>query len=181
MPMSELVDFCGGSKRDIKQSLDAYHDMEIHYRPVLDEDGDFDPSRFSAFVELQKPGIRDAIFNAGYDEKEFSQWVDNRNISPLNTVRRLPQILKNGEAKRTFLLEGAREAIKKLDSPDLDTKLREASISQLARALQEKINTLDFEEAQRIRAEHESETNLDLRDLLVCVEELIGPENDMET
>lgn len=177
MPMSDLVDFCGGSKRDVQQSLDAYRDMEIHYRPVLDGDEDFDPSRFSAFVELQKPGIKDAIFNAGYDEGHFSRWVDERKISPLNSVRRLPQILESGEAKHTFLREGAREAIKKLDAPDLDTKLREASISQLARALQEKVNTLTYDEAKQVAAEHDSEAHLDLRDLLACIEELIGPDN----
>ena len=180
MPMSDLVDFCGGSRRDVQQSLDAYHDMETHYRPVLDDDGDFDPSRFSAFVELQKPGIKDAIFNAGYDEGHFSRWVDTRKISPLNSVRRLPQILENGEAKRTFLREGAREAIKKLDAPDLDTKLREASISQLARALQEKINTLSYDEARHISTERDSEAHLDLRDLVACIEELIGPDDGID-
>ena len=148
--------------------------------PVLDEDGDFDPSRFSAFVELQKPGIKDAIFNAGYNEANFSKWVDKKNVSPLNSVRRLPQILGNDEAKRTFFLEGAREAIKKLDAPDLDTKLREASISQLARALQEKINTLTYEEVKHLATERESEAHLDLRDLLACVEELIGPDNGLD-
>ena len=66
MPMSELVSYCGGSKNDVLQSINAYLDMETHYRPVIDEiDGNFDPSRFSAFVELQKPGIKQAIFQAG--------------------------------------------------------------------------------------------------------------------
>ena len=180
MPMSDLVDFCGGSRRDVQQSLDAYRDMETHYRPVLDEDGDFDPSRFSAFVELQKPGIKDAIFNAGYDEGHFSQWVDTRKVSPLNSVRRLPQILENGEARRTFLREGAREAIKKLDAPDLDTKLREASISQLARALQQKINTLSYDEATHIATERDSEAHLNLRDLVADIKELIESDNGIE-
>ena len=180
MPMADLVDFCGGSRRDVQQSLDAYRDMETHYRPVLDDGGDFDPSRFSAFVELQQPGIRDAIFNAGYDEEHFSRWVDTRKISPLKSVRKLPQILENEEARHTFLSEGAREAIKKLDAPDLDTKLREASISQLARALQEKINTLSYDEAKHIAAERNSEAYLDLDDLLDCIEELIGPDDGID-
>lgn len=180
MPMSELVDFCGGSKRDVQESLDAYIDMETHYRPVLDEDGDFDPSRFSAFVELQQPGVKDAIFNAGYNEMDFSKWVNMKKIFPLRTVRKLPKILGNEEAKRTFFLEGAREAIKILDAPDLDTKLREASISQLARALQEKINTLTYEEAKHLATERKSDAHLDLRDLLACVEELIGLDNGLD-
>ena len=140
MPISQLVDFCGGSRHDVQLFLDAYRDMETHYRPILQEERDFDPSRFSAFIELQKPGIKEAIFDAGYDEKDFSRWVDRRNIFPLKTVRRLPRIMENAEARHIFLQDGAREAIKILEAPDLDTKLREASISQLARALLEKIN-----------------------------------------
>ena len=54
MPIGELVSYCGGSRNDVLQSINAYVDMETHYRPVIDDvDGDFDPSRFSAFVELQ--------------------------------------------------------------------------------------------------------------------------------
>lgn len=181
MPMAELVDFCGGSKRDVQQSLDAYHDMEAHYRPLLDEDGDLDPTRFSAFVELQNPRMRDAIFKAGYDEKDFSRWVKGRNISPLLAVRRLPAVLENGEATRIFLRDGLRDAIKVLDAPDLDTKLREASISQLARALQEKINTLSYDEAQHIASTHDSAGHLDLKDLLACIEELLGPDDGQGT
>ena len=176
MPLSELVSFCGGSRRDVQQSLDAFRDMEAHYRPVLDDEGDFDPSRFSAFLELQKPGIKDAIFHAGYDGNAFSRWVDKRKVFPLNSVRRLPQILKDGEAKRTFLSEGAREAIKKLDAPGLDTRLKEASTSQLARALQEKINTLSYEEAKHIASEPDSEVHQDLQDLLACLKLLFSPD-----
>ena len=175
MPMSQLVDFCGGSRRDVQQSLDAYRDMETHYRPILTDEADFDPSRFSAFIELQKPGIKDAVFGAGFNESDFSQWVHKRNIAPLNSVRRLPRILENPPARQAFFREGAREAIKKLDAPDLDTKLREASISQLARVLQEKINTLPYDEAKDIASKMGSETYLDLSELLACVEELIGP------
>ena len=185
MPMSELVDFCGGSKRDVQQSLAAYRDMETHYRTVLNEEedfdpSDFDPSRFSAFVELQKPGIKDAIFKAGYDETHFSRWVDKKKVSPLNSVRKLPQILENSEAKRTFLQVGAREAIKKLDAPNLDTKLQEASISQLSRALQEKIDTLPYNEAKQIASDSESEAYLDLKDVLACVEELMRLDNGLD-
>ena len=176
MPFSELVSLCGGSRRDVQQSLSAYRDMEAHYRPVLDDEGDFDPSRFSAFLELQKPGIKDAIFRAGYDENAFSRWVDKRKVFPLNSVRRLPQILQNGEAKRTFLRDGAREAIKKLDAPNLDTRLKEASASQLARALQEKINTLTYEQAKQIAAEPDSEVHQDLQDLLDSIKLLFSPD-----
>ena len=44
MPMGELVSYCGGSRNDLLQSINAYVDMETHYRPVVDDvDGDFRP------------------------------------------------------------------------------------------------------------------------------------------
>ena len=177
MPMSELVSYCGGSRSDVQQSINAYLDMETHYRPVIEDvDGDFDPSRFSAFVELQKPGIKQAIFQAGFSEKDFSSWVDDRKLFPLNSVRRLPHILDNPESRSVFLREGARAAIKVLDAPDLDTRLRESDISQLAKALQEKIGLLSFDDAERITSQPDSEEYLDLKDLLISVGDLLGIE-----
>ena len=174
MPIGELVSYCGGSRNDVLQSINAYVDMETHYRPVIDDvDGDFDPSRFSAFVELQKPGIKQALFQAGFSESEFSRWVDDRKLFPLNSVRRLPQILDNPESRRVFLREDARAAIKILDAPDLDTRLRESNISQLAKALQENIGLLSYDDAERIASQPDSEEYLDLKDLLILVGELL--------
>ena len=174
MPIAELVSYCGGSKSDVLQSINAYVDMETHYRPVIDDvDGAFDPSRYSAFVELQKPGIKQALFQSGFGERDFSRWVDERKLYPLSSVRRLPQILDNPEAKQVFLREGARAAINTLDAPDLDTRLRESNISQLAKALQEKIGLLSYDDAERIRSQPESEEHLDLKDLLISVGELL--------
>ena len=175
MPMAELVSYCGGSRADVLQSINAYRDMETHYRPTIDSsDGDFDPSRFSAFVELQKPGIKQAIYKAGFDEGHFSRWVYERKVFPLNSVRRLPQILDNPEARRLFLRDGARGAINSLDAPDLDTRLREANMSQLARTLQEKIGLLPFDDARRIADDPISEDHIELRDLLMSVGDLLG-------
>jgi hypothetical protein len=151
--------------------------MEKHYRPVIDDiDGDFDPSRYSAFAELQKPGIKQAIFQAGFSESDFSRWVNQRKLFPLNSVRRLPQILDNPDARRVFLREGARAAITTLDAPDLDTRLREANISQLAKALQEKIGQLSYDDAKRITSKPDSEEYLDLMDLLTSVGGLLSIE-----
>ena len=173
MPMSELVAFCGGSRNDVKQSLDAYHDMETHYRPILDDEtSEFDPSRFSAFVELQKANVKDVIFNAGFDERDFSLWVNDRRISPLNSVRKLPKIFANKEAKRRFLAEGARDAIRILDLPDLNTTLREANISQLARAMLEKLQTLTYEEEEQIKADVGSDAHIDLKELLDWIKQM---------
>ena len=180
MPLVELVNFCGGSKSDVLQSINAYLDMETHYRPVIDEvDGDFDPSRFSAFVELQKPGIKSAIFKAGFNERDFSHWVNDRKLVPLNLVRKLPQILDNSEAKSLFIKTNARESIKTLDAPGVDTRLREANISQLVKALQEKIDLLSYEDADRLATQPESEEHMDLRDLLVSVGELLATKSNI--
>ena len=177
MPLRELISYCGGSSTDVQQSINAYLDMETHYRPAIDSvDGNFDPSRFSAFVELQKPGIKQAIFKARFSERDFSRWVDERKLFPLNTVRKLPQILDNPEARRVFLREGAQKAINTLAAPDLDTRLREANLSQLARALQEKIGLLSFDDAERIADQPESDEHIELKDLLVSVGELLGIE-----
>ena len=174
MPIGELVSYCGGSRNDVLQSIKAYVDMETHYRPMIDDvDGDFDPSRFSAFAELQKPGIKQALFQAGFSESDFSRWVDDRKLFPLNSVRRLPQILDNPESRRVFLREGAGAAINMLDAPDLDTRLRESNISQLAKALQEKIGLLSYDDAERITSQPDSEEYLDLKDLLISVGELL--------
>lgn len=174
MPIGELVSFCGGSKSDVMQSINAYIDMETHYRPVIDEiDEPFDPSRFSAFVELQRPGIKQALYKAEYSEKDFSKWVDERKLYPLSFVRRLPEILDNSEVRRVFLRDGARAAINTLDAPDLDTRLRESSISQLAKVLQEKIGQLSYDDAERITSHPDSDEFLDLKDLLVSVSELL--------
>ena len=91
----------------------------------------------------------------------------------MNSVRRLPQILDNPESRRVFLREDARAAIKILDAPDLDTRLRESNISQLAKALQEKIGLLSYDDAERIASQPDSEEYLDLKDLLILVGELL--------
>lgn len=177
MPMAELVDFCGGSRADVQQSIDAYVDMETHYRPVVDEqEVTFDPSRYSAFVELQKPGIKNAIFEAGFNEGDFSRWVEDRRLQPLNNVRKLPQILNNAEARNVFLNKGARAAVTTIDAPDLDTRLKEASISQLANALQEKIGQLSYDDANEIASKPDSEEHLDLMDILTSVGGLLSIE-----
>ena len=171
MPKSELASYCGDSIKAVEQSISAYVDMETFYRPVTN--GDFDTDRFSAFAELQRPGIKQALFRAGYSESDFSRWIRDRKISPLANVRRLPQILDDPESKRVFLRKGSREAIKVLDAPDLDTRLREASIAQLAKALQEKIGLLNYDDAEMMTSQPFSEDYLELKDLFYSVDDLL--------
>ena len=85
--------------------------------------------------------------------------------------------MDNSESRHVFLKKGARAAIKILDAPDLDTRLREADISQLAKALQEKIDLLSYDDAARIANRPESDEYLDLSDLLASVNDVLGIEN----
>ena len=177
MPMLELVAYCGGSQSDVQQSINAYRDMELHYRPVIeDRDGNFDTTRFSAFVELQKPGIKEAIYNAGFNEQEFSRWVDDRRLFPLSHVRKLPQILDNPETKTVFLKQGSRIAINTLNAPDLNSTLKESGILQLAQALQEKLDLISYDDSETFASNPDSYEYLELKDLATSLADLLNLE-----
>ena len=109
--------------------------MEQYYRPLIGDDGDFDTTRFSGFVELQKPGIKQAVTVAGFDFSDFAAWFHEGKLFPLQKVRVLPRILRNEKARESFLKHGARKAEAVLEKPDLSRTLQEAEIGQLARAL----------------------------------------------
>ncbi len=152
LTFSQLVDFCGGDKREVQNYIEAYNDMESNYRPLLDSDQDFDPSRFSAFVELQRPRVVNALLLANYTKKDFAEWVNTQKIFPLNTVRKLPQILQNEKAKAIFLKHGAQEAIKALDVPNPESALQDATLEQLARELSKRISGIQYIDLQKLRS-----------------------------
>ncbi len=151
LPFATIVDYCGGRQKEVEESINAYSDMEQHYRPVVGDDGAFDTTRFSGFVELQKPGIKQAITAAGFKLSDFAQWIHSGKLYPLQKVRVLPRILRNQKAKAIFLKHGARKAEAVLEKPDLNRTLREAEIGQLARALVDRIASLPYSEFQRIK------------------------------
>jgi len=150
MPFNQLVDLCGGKRRELQDYIDAYSDMEKYYRRVIPEDGAFDATRFSAFVELQKPAVKQAIVKAGHDLEDFATWVDQRLIDPLNTVRLLPRLLENPQARAIFLQDGAKEAAKLLDGPP-SASAQALSLEELARVLAQRINQLPWRELERLR------------------------------
>jgi len=151
IPLAEIIDFCGGKKREIVEYIDAYVDMEKHYREVISDDSAFDTTRFSAFVELQKPGIKEAIFAAGHDLDDFARWVDERLIDPLNTVRALPQILSNVDARKVFLKDGAKDARKVLDVPP-PPSIANLTFDQLLREIISRINQIQYQEVKKLKA-----------------------------
>jgi hypothetical protein len=145
-PFERIIDFCGGDKREVQESIAAYADMEK-----------YDLTRFSGFRELQKPKIKETLFTHGFSIGNFAEWIHQRKIDPLNTVRQLPAVLANPKAQKIFLKEGMRKAIGALDRPDLEVELGKASIGQLARALTEALRRIEITEMRRLRANPDDE------------------------
>src|SRR5262249_37993227 len=142
--------------------------------PVLESDSDFDPRRFSGFVELQKPAVKLAIAKAGFSLTDFSEWIRDRKIDALAEVRWLPSILKDQRATEIFVRDGAAAASKMLDRPALDKALKEASLAQLARALAEAIRTIDWREMVRLKEDPTSDANQFLREAFSELTDFIG-------
>ena len=155
----QIIDFCGGQKTEVHRFIDAYNDMEDHYRPLLASDDQFDPTRFSAFVEMQAPRVQEALLTSGYTKKDFAKWVNDQILYPLDRVRRLPAILANPQAQSVFLTDGAREAEKVLDSPSTIEALEDATLTQLANALLDRIDKLSYPDLRRLRGDLDTPEN----------------------
>ena len=170
LSINEILDYCGGNarKREIEEYIAAYTDMQNYYIPLVGQNQP-DYSRFSAFVELQKSQVKQAIVKAGFNCDNFAQWVHDSKISPLNTVRQLPRILGNAEAKKKFLSHDAREAMKILEQPNANAAIKEASLDQLANALASKIRSLNWPDVKDLSETHDSPRAQALVD---CFEEL---------
>ena len=100
----------------ILKTLNAYITMEHYYRPAIERAGKlFDPTRFSAFMEVQNPKVKSCIRDAGFGMEDFVNWVISKKIDPLSSIRRLPQIFADKIAIEIFLKEGSRSAMAYLD------------------------------------------------------------------
>lgn len=160
LTFKQIVDYCGGREKEVAEYIEAYEMMEKYYRPQLESDDQFDPTRFSAFVELQRPRVKHAIIGAGFDYKHFAKWIIDLKIYPLNMVRKLPQVLENTKSKEIFLKykRGAiQEALKVLEVPTADVALKSATLAQLAQEIYDKILKLRYEELKRLKANKESD------------------------
>lgn len=178
LPFERIVEFSGGRKKEIVESIAAFSDMEQYYRPILPDDTAFDTRRFSGFVELQKPGIKEAILSTGFTLTNFAEWIHDDKLSPLQTIRSLPRILRNPKAREVFLKKDAKAAGQVLERPDLSKALAEAGIGALAQALTQAIYALTLREAERFRADPSSETTQQLSEALAALNELMRTLND---
>ena len=177
----QIVDFCGGQKTEIHRFIEAYKDMEHYYRPLLTSDDQFDPTRFSAFVEMQAPQVQEALLASEYTKTDFARWVNEQILYPLGLVRRLPAILANPQARSVFLTDGAREAEKVLDSPSTVEALGDATLTQLANALSDRIAKVSYMDLRRLREDlgtPENHALTEARDQLVALcKDIASPGN----
>ncbi len=184
----ELIARCGGNKTEIDRQIDAFHDMNEYYRDSSSDDA-FKLDRFSGFVELQKRGIKEAIFNAGFDLHDFGRWIRDGQIVRLENVRKLPAVLADQEARNTFVEGGIRsveDAIKIIDNRQLttdkkaaSTTIGKASMGLLAEALLQKIKGLPRKDYIELR-DQQSETALrDIETLTDLSEQLASLINDV--
>jgi hypothetical protein len=169
---SEIVDFCGGKKEEASRYIAAYEDMEEYYRPLVD-DTDFDTTRFSGFVEYQKKNIKDALIRHGFDSSDFAKWVKSNKLFPLNTVRKLPIILDNPQAKELFLKKDAKAALKVLDSPITDVNFESISIKELAKILTKKLRVIEGLTMREYKADSNHPEYQALLDLKVDLDDTI--------
>ncbi len=119
--------------------------------------------------------MKESILEAGFNLSDFSTWIHEEKLDPLNTVRILPRILKNPKAREVFVKHGARKAVEVLDPPDLNKALLEANVGQLARALTQAIYNLNWHEAERLRADPGGETAQYLNEVQIQINALLNP------
>lgn len=157
----EIIALCGGNQKEIERQIDAYHDMNEYYRDIVDGVA-FHINRYSGFVELQRPKIKEAIFEAGLGLKDFGEWIRDGKIYRMADVRQLPRVLGDDEARKRFLSGGPRsieDAVRlleqkgkrKLDKKIEEVTLGDATVYELADILLQRINKLPFVELTALR------------------------------
>jgi hypothetical protein len=177
MPLDRLVDLCGGDRRDVQKSINAYADMENHFRKLHEPGEYYDTQRYSGFVELQNNKVKTAILKANLTLDDFATWIKDGRIGGLVTIRQLPRVLADKKARGVFLKKGVKAALDSIEQPEVSADVRNASISQLARALTEKIESIPFLELQRLRANPDDDGVRHILDALDALQSLTAEIN----
>ena len=173
----QIVDFCGGKKREVTQLINAYNDMETYYRMVCESDDEFDTRKFSGFVEIQAPNRKKSLLDNGFTMKDFAKWMLEGKFPRLEGVRDIVSILTNKESRETFLSSDAREAIKVLTAPKSESSLSDATLDQLLREVCKKISAMPYETFKHLK--EESITSDEKGLILSATETLIGLRDDI--
>lgn len=183
---NQIVEYCGGKRKQVLEYIRAFNDMEMYYRPQLENEEDFNARQFSAFVELQKNRIQTALTSNKYSKSDFSKWVIDGKFAPLETVRALPEILANDEAKRVFLRngQGAGDAriqlATQVNNHPLAVQLSEASFIDLSNELSRRLSTLKHADWKKMESNPSDSTRQSLCYLFEALRDDLGPllEND---
>ena len=148
LPMSRIIDMCGGGKTEIQKAIDAYVEMERFYRPYCNENGyEFNTRDFSKFREYQNGTVKQSLQRKGHDDKQFAIWVAEGNVDIAQKVRILPKVLKDDEATAVFKKKSLTEAEKVLSAKELaNADLSQYPYETLCKALYQKL--LDFKVAE---------------------------------
>ena len=182
MDYNELIALCGGNKATIARQIDAYHDMNEFYRDVNTDDA-FKVDRFSGFVELQKSGIKQAIYDSDFDLNDFGKWIRDGQIYRLADVRKLPMVLADEEATDKFINGGIRSIETAINIAEknrqisihpspVDTSVANATMAMLAEELLRRIKNLPRQDYIALRdrqyetADQEVDTLTDLAEHL---------------
>lgn len=158
MPMATLISFCGGNSKatEIRNMIAAYNDMEIYYRPLCDDDTQFDHRNFHGFVELQRKNIIEALTMHGFNKSDFAQWMVDDRFSILQDVRRLPEILRSKKALEVFLKANSGEAKKILAVEEITTdRLKDVPYELLAQELAKRMSKIELREVEHLRDDSE--------------------------
>lgn len=156
MPMASLISFCGGNSKasEIKNMISAFNDMEKYYRPLCDDDTQFDIKKFHGFVELQRSSVIESLTLNGYTKTDFSQWMIDEKFSILQDVRRIPEILKSKKATEVFLKSDTASAKKVLAVEELTSdKLKDIPYELLAKELSKRMQTILLAEIHHLRSD----------------------------
>ena len=156
MPMASLISFCGGSSKasEIKNMIAAFNDMEKYYRPLCDDDTQFDIKKFHGFVELQRSSVIESLTLNGYTKTDFSQWMIDEKFSILQDVRRIPEILKSKKATEVFLKSDTASAKKILAVEELTSdKLKDIPYELLAKELSKRMQNILLADIHHLRSD----------------------------
>lgn len=154
LPMSQVIDFCGGKSSEVTKYINAYQDMEKYYRPQLNSDDEFDQREFSKFFELQNSSVKTALL-ANYTMEDYAKWVINGNVDTAINVRKLPQILRDEEATKVLLKSNIKEAYEKTITNKPEYKdLQAVSLEQLCVELTNRMNNMPLKDYKDIKNEN---------------------------
>ena len=181
---AQVEDCCGGiaNRNTIRKLIDAYNDMERHYRPLVASDDQIDTRKFSYFNELQNRAILNALRAVGKNKDDFAQWViDGKVDTAQQGVRDLPKVLQMPKAAEAFLSSPnmtVSEAMKIVAAAEITPAsaeaLNDASLHSLMLVLTEKLANFPYAEVKRLKNDPNAKEIDDFKNLNDFLSDLLS-------